>query len=233
MVLTGIVLKLSKAAIKKIVKDNAVNAASNEEEDGTVTNNEDKDEESLNTNFDWTHLNYPWGLKLVHYNANELETKPAKFTKIAHISTFVVYATLLLNLINVIALAIMGIYPMRILYSFFNIILIAPVVCMDFYLLYVTLATKNPLYIKSYNGMHTMLCLLYLVLAILGEGPVNGFTKFIYISTETPKSMVAGYYFWMAAIILESCLHMISFLFGGKWHFSKLINKRSVYHGAD
>ncbi|KAK1939483.1 hypothetical protein X943_000427 [Babesia divergens] len=166
----------------------------------------------------WQDLNYPWGLNLVHYDHRELNAISSKVSRFAHAATFVVYATLLLNLIDVTVLASMGISPIRILYSFFNVLLISPFVCTNFYLAFVVLALKGRTYYNQYIACQTIMCFLYIILAVLGEGPVNGFTKFMYFGSETSILPRGASIFWSVVIAVESISHLFSFFFGGLLH---------------
>ncbi|GBE62379.1 SCAMP family protein, putative [Babesia ovata] len=179
----GLVSKLSRLAVSRWFKKEEATITTAESDTASEENNENGEANQVQS-IDWNDLNYPWGLNLVHYNRNELEDASAKVSRISHIGTFLVYGTLLLNLVDVMILASMGAYPMRILYSFFDIILLAPVVCANFYLTFVTLATKNKSYLAFCTGAHILMCLLYLTLAIVGEGPINGFTKFTHLKSE-------------------------------------------------
>ncbi|KAK1441951.1 hypothetical protein BgAZ_502830 [Babesia gibsoni] len=127
----------------------------------------------------WQDLNYPLGFHIVHYDHRELNTISSRICRLAHYASIFVYFTLLLNMVDVIALASMSIDPIRILYSFFNIVLIGPVVCLNFCLIFLVLATGKRSYYRCYLALQSLLCILYLVLASLGVGPVNGFTKIL------------------------------------------------------
>ncbi|GIX65503.1 uncharacterized protein BcabD6B2_49380 [Babesia caballi] len=148
-------IKLSKIALKGLIKDKQQEIT----EFSSELKEPEKNEEVDNSpNIDWEDLNYPWGIRLVHYNRAELDASCAKISRIAQIAAFLGYSTLLLNFIDVTVLASMGVFPIRILYSFFDIILVAPAICVNFYLSFLALAMKKPLYTRFYMGSQIALC---------------------------------------------------------------------------
>ncbi|GFE53979.1 serine hydroxymethyltransferase, putative [Babesia ovis] len=123
---TALAIKLSTIAFKNLGKVNKFNFTGGADE-GEAVNEVEKDEENQNNQYDWDVLNYPWGINLVHYDPKELEPKYSKFVRLANYGAFTAYAAMLINVVDVIALASMGVHPMRVLYTLFNIILVAPI----------------------------------------------------------------------------------------------------------
>ncbi|CDR97542.1 hypothetical protein BBBOND_0400340 [Babesia bigemina] len=167
----GVASKLSRLLVSSWLKKDEVKLTVTESDD--AVENIEHGEANQIQSIDWNDLNYPWGLNIVHYSANELDDVSAKVSRISHIGTFVVYGTLLLNLVDVIILA------RQLLFN----------IC---YVGNKEEALPNFLHGNAYTtgklnetfSITDFQCLLYLALAILGEGPINGFTKFAHLKSE-------------------------------------------------
>eukprot|EP00923_Selenidium_pygospionis_P007156 GHVN01012281.1.p1 GENE.GHVN01012281.1~~GHVN01012281.1.p1 ORF type:complete len:234 (+),score=31.96 GHVN01012281.1:225-926(+) len=163
---------------------------------------------------DWVDFNYPPLLRLFHFNLAELPDRMRSIVRWIHISFLVALLVMMINFIDVIILAALGLQNgwWNLIYSLLNFFIGAPLGCFVFYSGYKALA-KNDSKIKfRYLIMQGVLIALYVVFALIPFGPFNGFIALALMGDGKLYHFASsgGSGFAIVVIIVESLGWLIS-----------------------
>jgi len=155
----------------------------------------------------WVDFNYPPALRLIHYSAEELPTSLSGLVHCMNLSFVITCTACALNLLDTLIVHFSAEAPGKwLLQSAIHLLLLPAAALGVFYAGYRGLVEPDPTLNFRFKVGQPALGLIYLLLAIIPAGCVNGFAMFSKVSDYAPN----GHSFWMTAILMESLLWLLN-----------------------
>jgi len=158
----------------------------------------------------WQDYNYPPGIRLIHYNREELPTAISDITKFQKAFFELVCVTCILNVVNsFFCVATASGYPGKyFFYAILNCLIIPPIALGIFYHGYRGLATNSKALLNQYKILHGLALIFLLLFTLVPLGSINGYTRY---GTDAYKNST-GTGYWAFAIFLESSLYLVNLI---------------------
>eukprot|EP00397_Hematodinium_sp_SG-2012_P044082 GEMP01049146.1.p1 GENE.GEMP01049146.1~~GEMP01049146.1.p1 ORF type:complete len:230 (+),score=23.34 GEMP01049146.1:37-726(+) len=164
----------------------------------------------LSSEINWHDYNYPPCLRVIHYELGELPEGIRK--KVSHMNSSlkITFFALLLNVLNSIIFTIASKAPTSwIFYSTVHTLFLSIIALFVFYQGYRGLSSGDKSLLRQYKMLQAMLLVVYVMLMVVGSGPINGFLKLGKIRNYVDPT-VAIYEYWLTMVIIESSLWIIN-----------------------
>ncbi|CBZ55416.1 hypothetical protein NCLIV_058390 [Neospora caninum Liverpool] len=168
------------------------------------------------TSIDWSNINYPPGIRLVHFNPDELPTPVARLARVLHGMFVVTSIVLLANIVHSVVLVIGGLPASRIGYTIPSAFILTPASGATFYQGYVALAISDEKKKKRYFLFQSIFLTVALFLFVSPLGSANGLLALSSMQSKIQRYHLSSgmHTFWVYAAGLESTLWFTAFLLG-------------------
>lgn len=155
----------------------------------------------------WTNFNYPPMLRIIHYDLEELPTTIAGMVRCLNLSYIATTMTCSVNLFNTVIIVASTHAPGKwMLQSALAFLPLSAGALAVFYCGYRGLAEPDATLTMRFTVCQPILCVVYLLLAIVPWGSTNGLAKLDQVSHYTDD----GSNFWTLCIIFESILWFLN-----------------------
>jgi len=158
------------------------------------------------SNINWTDFNYPPGLRLIHYDIQELPSALRGSVRLLNMVFVISVIACWFNfLTTLVVVPWTSTAPARwFLQTIVHLILLPSASLWTFYLGYRGLAEPDPQLVKNFQAAEIGLSLVYLMFSLLPLGCVNGIFRLGYVWDASDSTAIAVY--WTVAVLLESGL---------------------------
>ncbi|PFH33673.1 hypothetical protein BESB_078890 [Besnoitia besnoiti] len=164
----------------------------------------------------WNDLNYPPGIRLVHFDPDELPTDVARLARVLHWMFLLAFVELLINVTHTVVLVIGGMPATRVGYAILDAVILAPSFGTTFYQGYVALVSSDDKTKRRYFFCQAICLIISLFFAVSPLGATNGLAALSSLHQrvrryQLSKGMKA---FWIYAVSLESTFWITVFCLG-------------------
>ncbi|PHJ19782.1 scamp family protein [Cystoisospora suis] len=158
------------------------------------------------TSIDWANHNYPPGLRMVHFDPDELPTSVARIARALHWMFLLAAVVLFINITHTIVLVVAGLPATRIGYSILNALILIPSFGATFYQGYLAMATSEETKKKRYYLCQAICIAISLYFFLSPLGATNGVCSYVTIPRKVTRYHLSGGIntFWMYAAGIES-----------------------------
>lgn len=159
----------------------------------------------------WHDYNYPPGLRLIHYDPEELPSVIVGMTWRMKINFELTASVLIMNMLNTFIIMITEGLSIKVwIYSILNLLILGGAALFVFYQGYRGLAMSSSGLLTQYKAMQVVSLIFLFIFAIFPWGPINGWGRF---GTDAYEH-AGGKTWWGICTVVEASIFTVNFALG-------------------